>query len=147
MQPLPLLVDEPGVLLGHTAGGCFLGQAAGVLLGLLAGRQVTGDFREAEQLPVVVLEGRDDDVGPKLRAVLANPPALVLEPSLGSGHLQFVGGPAPVERLLRVERREVLADDLVGLVLLDPLGPGVPGGDVAVRVEHEDGVVLHALDQ
>ena len=41
----------------------------------------------------------------------------------------------------------MLADDLVGRVALDPLGPGVPGGDVAVGVEHEDRVVPDALDQ
>ena len=46
-----------------------------------------------------------------------------------------------------IEAREVLADDLVGAVALDALGAGVPGRDVAVGVEHEDRVVLDALDQ
>ena len=47
----------------------------------------------------------------------------------------------------RIEAREVLADDLVGPVALEPLGPGVPGEDVASRVEHEDRVVPDALDE
>ena len=89
-------------------------------------------FEKPTQVPGLVLQRRDDDVGPKLRAVLADPPALVLEPPLGRGDLEFVGGPAPVDGLLRVEAGEVLADDLVGLVPLDPLGPGVPGDDVAL---------------
>ena len=51
VQPLPLLLDEPGVLLGHTAGGGLFREAAGVLLGLLPLGQVPGDLREAEQIP------------------------------------------------------------------------------------------------
>ena len=35
----------------------------------------------------------------------------------------------------------------LGLVALDALGAGVPARDVAVGIEHEDRVVLHALDQ
>ncbi len=69
-------------------------------LGLLAGRQVTGDFGEAAELAALVPQGRDDDVGPKLRAVLADAPALVLEPAFGVGDLQLVGGPAPVDGVL-----------------------------------------------
>ncbi len=83
-------------------------------------------FEKPTKLPALVVQGRDDDVGPKRRAVLAHPPALVLEPALGRGDLEFMGGPTPVDGLLRVEAGEVLADDLVGPVALDPLGPGVP---------------------
>ena len=104
-------------------------------------------FEKPTKSPGLVVQGRDDDVGPKLRAVLADPPALVLEPAFGLGDLEFVGGPTPVDGLLRVEAGEVLADDLVGLVPLDALGPGVPRGDVALRVEQEDGVVLGPFHQ
>ena len=38
-------------------------------------------------------------------------------------------------------------DDLIGRVPLDPLGADVPRRDVAVGVEHEDGVVRHAFHQ
>jgi hypothetical protein len=41
----------------------------------------------------------------------------------------------------------VLADDLVGAVAVDALGAGVPGGDVALRIEHEDRVVEDAVDE
>jgi hypothetical protein len=78
-----------------------------------------------------------------LRAV----PALVLEAALRHCDLQFVVGPAPVDGVLRVEAREVLPDDLLGPVALDPFGPRVPGGDVALRVEHEDGVIEDAFHQ
>src|SRR5262249_29421173 len=49
--------------------------------------------------------------------------------------------------LLGIEAREVLSDDLVRSVALDPLGAGVPRGDVALGIEHEDGVVLDAFDE
>src|SRR5204863_5336919 len=41
----------------------------------------------------------------------------------------------------------VLAADLFRLVLLDAVCAGVPTDDAAVRIEHEDGVVLHAGHQ
>src|SRR5581483_9488878 len=48
---------------------------------------------------------------------------------------------------LRVEAGEVLADDLLGFVALVPLGPGVPGHNSSVWVEHEDRIVSCALNQ
>ena len=63
----------------------------------------------------------------KRRAVLAEPPALVLETPFRLGDLQLVGGPAPVDDLLGVEAGEVLADDLVGRVALDAARPRIPG--------------------
>src|SRR5205814_4104532 len=45
----------------------------------------------------------------------------------------------------RIELREMLPDDLLSRVLLQPLRAGVPGCNASLRVEHEDGVVLHAL--
>src|SRR5690242_264758 len=50
------------------------------------------------------------------------------------------------DRLRRIEDGEVPADDLVGGVLVDALGAGVPRGDAPVGVEHEDGVVGDAVD-
>ena len=35
------------------------------LLDLLAGSQVSGDFREADEMVLVIPQRRDDDVGPK----------------------------------------------------------------------------------
>jgi hypothetical protein len=46
-----------------------------------------------------------------------------------------------------IELREVLPDDLVRGVLLEPLRAAIPADDPAVRIEHEDGVISDALDQ
>jgi hypothetical protein len=54
---------------------------------------------------------------------------------------------AALNVLVGVEDGEVLSDYLLGVVALDALGAFVSGGYVAVGVEHEDGVVLDALDE
>jgi hypothetical protein len=41
----------------------------------------------------------------------------------------------------------VAADDLVGLVPREPLGPGIPGDHLAVHVEGDDGVIVRGADQ
>ncbi len=146
VQLLALPVDLLGGHLRGPACGLLLQQPAGVLLGQPAFRQVSGDLGETPQRAFFVAQGGDDDVGPEAGAVLAHPPALVLDAPLGRRPPQFLLGPAPLDGLLGVEAGEVLADDLLGPVALDALRPAVPGGDPALRVEHEDGVVLDALD-
>src|SRR5262249_28306078 len=128
-------------------GGLFLQEAAGRLLGLLALGQVPGDFREAAQLALLVAQGGEDDAGPEEGAVLAYPPALVLEAPLGPSDRQLVGRPAAVDGLLRVEAGEVLPEDLLGPVPLDPLRAGVPADDVALRIQQKDGVIGGAVHQ
>jgi hypothetical protein len=49
--------------------------------------------------------------------------------------------------LRRVEDRHVVADDLGRRVTVDPAGAAVPGHDVPAWVEHEDRVVVHAVDE
>src|SRR5262249_34199795 len=115
----------------------------GVRFGLLALRQVTGDLEEAPDSPALVTQGGNDDVGPKPRPVLPDPPALVLEPALGSRPLQLLGGPAPLAPPWRGEAGARPAHALFGPVAVDALGPGVPGGDDALPVEQEDGVIPH----
>src|SRR3954454_10189637 len=58
----------------------------------------------------------------------------------------MLGVPSVLE-LGRIEDTEVLTDDLVCGVALDPLSSRVPAHDVAFRREHEDRVVLDRLDE
>src|SRR5258706_1194159 len=62
-------------------------------------------------------------------------------------HGELLLGPFAPARFLRVENREMPPDDLRGLVALDPHSAGVPAHHAALRIEHEDGVVLDAVDQ
>src|SRR5207302_136008 len=104
-------------------------------------RQVPRDLREATQSTVLVAHRGDDDTGPEAGAVLAQPPAFFLVFPRGRRDYQHARRLAGFHFLRRVEAREVLTNDLLRRVALDPLGPGVPGEDVALGIEHEDGKV------
>ena len=88
--------------------------------GFLALGDVAGDLGVAEKLSVVVADGVDDDMRPEAGAVLADAPAFLFEPSLSRGGLQRLLRLAGFPIFLRVELREVAADDFVGQVALDP---------------------------
>jgi hypothetical protein len=94
---------------------------------------------------VVVAHRGHHDVRAECGAVLAHAPALVLEAPLGARHFQLALRLAERALLFRVEARQPLADDLVGLVAEDALGARIPAGDAAFGVEHEDGVVDDAV--
>src|SRR5687768_4628651 len=110
-------------------------------------RDVAGDLGEAEQLAPFIVDGVEDDARPEARTVLADPPRLLLIFALRDGGgerpLRLAGGAV----LVRIEAREMLADDLVGLVALDRLRPRIPVRDEAVRIDHVESVILDALDE
>ena len=95
----------------------------------------------------VVAQGGDEDVSPEPRAVLAHQPSLVFVGTPVRRDLQFVLRFGALDVPGGVEAREVLTDDLGCRVALDPLRPGIPRRYETVRVEHEDGVIPHALEQ
>jgi hypothetical protein len=109
--------------------------------------QVAGDLGITEQLAGSADQGRDHDVGPEARPVLADTPTLVLEAAIAQRATQLLLRPTRRDRCGLVEDREVAADRLVGGVLLDRLRAAVPGGDAALRRQHEDRVVANAFDQ
>src|SRR3954462_2110309 len=109
--------------------------------------EVAGDLRVAGEAALIVVQGSDDRVGPEAGAVLADPPAGVLDAAEGAGLVEELERQAGPAVLVGVEDREVLADDLVGGVALDGLGAGVPGLDDPVPVEGEDRVVANLGDQ
>jgi hypothetical protein len=75
-------------------------------------------------------DGGDHDVGPEEGAVLADPPAFVLEAPSARAIFSSCSGQPRATTFLRIEDGEVLADDLVGLVELQPLRARVPARDV-----------------
>src|SRR5581483_9414173 len=88
-----------------------------------------------------------DDVRPEAGSVLADAPALLFEAPFLFRDLQVVLRLAGGTFLGRVKEGEVFADDLFRRVALDPLRAVVPRSDVARGIEHEDRVVLHAVDE
>src|SRR5579875_2585587 len=89
----------------------------------------------------------DNDISPKPACVLANAPAFNLAFAGASCLLQHARGKAGQSILLRIEDGEMAADDLIGGVALDSLSAGVPAGDIALGIEHENGVVGNRFDQ
>ena len=65
---------------------------------------------------------------------------------LGGGNAKLHLALAGLHILERIEAREVLADNFVGAIPLDALRTNVPRRDMSARIEHEDRVVAHALD-
>src|SRR5580692_4008952 len=110
-------------------------------------RKVLSHPGKADQAALLGAERSDDHVGPEPRSVLAEAPSLLLVPSLAGGHDELLLALAGSDVLGRAEHREVLPDDLHRFVTLGSLGTGVPRGHAPLGVEHEDRVVLYALDQ
>src|SRR4051812_791046 len=108
--------------------------------------EVAGDLGETDVAAFLIEQRRDDDVGPELRAVLADPVALLLISAFRDRPAQLVGRVIAAARVLRIEDGEVFSDDLLRLVPLEALGADVPARDVAALIEHEDGVVADRFD-
>jgi hypothetical protein len=117
------------------------------VLALLALGQVAGHLGEPPLGAVAPYEPGDDDAGPEPGAVLAHPPPFVGPPALRTGLTDRAVRYTGKAILLGVEGGEVPADDLVRPVALQSFRPGVPAGDDAVGVEHEDRIVHDARDQ
>src|SRR6185503_1637528 len=84
-------------------------------------REVAGDLSEPHELTALVSQRRDEDVRPEPRAILPHsPPFVLVLPDLGRDP-QLVFRKAFGHSLGWIEDREVLADDLLGRVALDPL--------------------------
>jgi hypothetical protein len=131
-------------LLGLEQGGLSLRQG---LLRFPPLGDVAGDLRKTDQIAALIVDRVHDHARPEAGPVLAQAPALVLEPALAGRSLERPGGKAGRPILFRVELREMMPDDLVLEVSLDPLRPGIPVGDMPLRVEHVDGVIGHALHE
>src|ERR671925_44114 len=68
-----------------------LGQPQPFLFGLPTFRQVTGDFDEAREAIRWVANGREDDICPEARPVLAHSPIFLLESPLLRRNLELSG--------------------------------------------------------
>jgi hypothetical protein len=135
------VADDPGEDLEVGVGPGEL-----VLVDLALGA-VAGDLRVAEQIAAVVAKGADRRGGPEARAVLAHAPALGRHVAVPARLAQQPLRLARLDVLGGVEQRQRAAEDLVGLVALDPPGAGVPADDPGLGIHHEDRVVLDRLDE
>ena len=108
---------------------------------------VAGDFRKSKQGTVFIADRIDDDVRPEAAAVFADAPTFRLETPLFGRDAESTAGKSGRQVFRRVEPAEILAHDLIGRVALDALRTLVPVGDLAVGIQHINGVVDHRIDE
>src|ERR1700691_3718541 len=116
-------------------------------LGLLALSNVARNLAEAAKLALGAVHRGDDHVSPEPGTVLAHPPSLVLKSAVPPRHFQFMGGLARLDIFGSKKAIVVLTDDFRRGVSLDSLRTLVPAHDSALRIEHQDRIVLDALNQ
>lgn len=102
---------------------------------------------ETYDYPFGITHCRDAGLGPEFRAIFAHAPPVTFHPALHERFLQlalwFAGRLLP----LWVQLGKILADHFFSAVAVDPLCTGIPGGDPAVQIKHEDRVVLHTFQK
>ncbi len=146
-QLLVLSLDLPGRCLGGLPGRSLGREPALGCFRLAPFGDVASDLPESPDRARLIPEHGHHHAGKELRSVLPDSPGLFLVLALPGRGFQGVG------RLLTglvfgsVEAGEMLADDFIGPIPLDALGPGIPGGDPAIGVQHEDRVLPGALDE
>ena len=118
---------DPDLLCSDRAFGDDKG--AQVLFRLSALGEIASDVREPDQGAVGRPKRRDDDISPEPRTILANVPAVISAHSLARCHLQLALTLASGHVLWRIERREVLPDNLLGRIPVETLDAGVPSCD------------------
>src|SRR6185437_6097479 len=109
--------------------------------------QVLRDVREARELALPVDDGTQDDLRPVGRTVLADSPSLELHLARAAGSRELVPRSVRDDVLGSIEIGEVAAEDLLRAVAGDALGPCIPGAHEPARIEHEERVIVHALDE
>jgi len=92
---------------------------------------IARDLGEADQVPVSVSDRIDDDVRPKLGSILAQPPSLTLEATVGFSDPERLFRETLCAVFLGIEGREVATDDLGLGISFQPLRSRVPTRDVA----------------
>src|SRR6202035_4003683 len=68
-------------------------------------------------------------------------------PSPGSGSSEYLLRPSPLDIFRREEAGKVPADNLIGCVTFDSFGAGIPTENPALRVHHENGIVLDSIEE
>ncbi len=115
-------------------------------LGFAALGNVPGDLGETDEVAVLV-DGIDDDAGPEEGAVLADAPAFLLVAALFPGDAQGAERLAVRAVDFGVEAGEMLPNNFVGRIALDPLAAAIPARHYAVRIQHVERVVGNAFNQ
>jgi hypothetical protein len=107
---------------------------------------VSSDFGKADEVTRGLADWVDHDMRPNARSVLPNPPALLLKAAFSLSRLKRAGWETCGAILFGVEPGEMLAEDLLLGVALEPLSPAFQLLTTPMRVEHVDRVIGNRLD-
>ncbi len=115
-------------------------------LGLVAFGDILGDLDETEQAAVFA-DRLDHLAGAEPLAIAAHPPPFTDEAAMVPGVRQRLLRDAQLLVFGGIEQADVLADDGLGGIALDPFAATVPAADTALRIEQIDRVIAHVVDQ
>jgi hypothetical protein len=88
--------------------------------------EIARHLGEANEFSIFVTDRIDNDAGPKLCAILADPPALHFALSFASCSFKSFLRDSVCTILVRIKARKVLTDNLLGRIAFDPLRARVP---------------------
>src|SRR5713226_2895484 len=101
-----------------------------LLMGLHSFREIPRNFSEADQLATRLPHGSDDHVRPKSGPILPHSPAFVFESSVLCRYGQLPLRFAVSQVFFGIKTGEMLADNLVRTVALQPFGSSIPTGHI-----------------
>src|SRR5919202_2045936 len=94
-----------------------------------------------------VPQGGNDDIRPDPLPVLPPPPALVFKLTRLGCYLQCLLRLTLLNVFFGVKAGEMLTNDLFSSITLNALSPFIPTHHTPVWVQHDNGIVFHALKQ
>ena len=140
--------DDLSALVYHHHGvGRRFEQAAILRSRLLALAEIAADLRKSPQISGGIAQRRVGHTLEKSGAVFAHAHALFFMAATAGRYPKQFLRPASLDIFRREEAGKVVTDNLFGGVAFHALGSGVPADHLALGVQHEDGVVLHSVEQ
>ena len=114
---------------------------------LLAFAEIAADLGKAAQISRRIAQRGAGDIGQKPGAIFPHPHALFFVPAAGGGDGEHFLRAAALDVFRGKETGKIAPDNLFRAVALDALRPGIPTHNPALRVQHENGVVLDSVEQ
>jgi hypothetical protein len=110
-------------------------------------REVTCDFSEPYELVGRISNRGNRHAGPESGTIFSNSPTFILYPAIFHSQLQEPLRPASADLCRWVKGGKVLPNDFGGFVSFCPFSSRIPCHDPPFRVQHENCIVLHAVNE
>ena len=114
---------------------------------LLPFAEIAADLGKPAKRAGRVAQRREGDSCQELRAVFSNADALFFVSTDCGSYPEDLLRPALLDVSRGKEAGKVAANNLLGAVTLDSFSAGTSGDDLALRIQHEDRVVLDTVEE